>query len=205
MRELQLRRKSVWTSSILPSNHSSHVNTSTASQTCSSNWRRTGRNSASVSCLICVFGGKTSWIFMHIAHWILSMKWNTALLETYLPQDTNQKSTYCSLHADTSATGSNLQATFVQVRRFKLISVKSHMVSAIAETLLWSYALILHLTLIIWFHVFGGHSDILVPSVDANLSVLQIRGNHLALRAPGTDTGARTLQMGMFIFPDTLK
>lgn len=177
---------------------------SAALHTCSFNWRRTGRTSANVSWLICVFGGTPLWIFTARCDWILSMKWKTALLETYLPQDTNQKSTYCSVHADTSAAGSNLQAMFVQVRRFKLISVWSHMVSAITETLLWFYALIQHLVLIIWFHVFGRNSDcgsLCWPKPVSFTDPWQAPG------APSTRNGRRprTLWTGTLVFPDTLK
>ena len=128
----------------------------------------------------------TSWIFMPCCDWILSMKWNTALLETYLPRDTNQKSTYCSVHADRRALGLNLQATFVQVRRFKLISVKSRMVSAVTETLLW-------FCILLWQYF--EKTLTVVPSFDQNLLVLQIHGNHLDFRAHRTGAAHRHYEL----------
>lgn len=112
------------------------------------------------------------------------------------------KSTYCSIHADTNATGWNLQAKFVQVWRFKFISVKRNMFSKSWTTLLWSSGLILHLALIIWFHVIGCDLAewVSFPLLDQTFS---LHSSYLVLGAPGWTQSMATLN-GCRI-PDTLK
>lgn len=74
--------------SYMSSNHSNNADTSAASKAHSSIWF----NVTILQCLsyVYIMGlEESSWIFMPHCNWILSMKWNTVLLEVYLPWDTN--------------------------------------------------------------------------------------------------------------------
>lgn len=72
----------------MSSNHGNNAVTPAASKTDYSIWYKV----VVLRCLSCVYITdleESSWIFMPHCNWILSMKWNTALLETYLPWDIN--------------------------------------------------------------------------------------------------------------------
>lgn len=89
---------------------------------------------------------ESSWIFMAHCNWMLSMKWNTALLEGCLPWDTNLNLHFA--HCIQSARGLNLQATsiywFVQIGRYEFIWVCTN-VSVVEQKCVSLYFLQCHI------------------------------------------------------------